>query len=141
LSLLAAAQELLRRPDPMAALPLLEQAARGDGTDQVEALRALWRVRTGLGQDAVAAAHARALLALRPRDEQARFLLGRSLILLGWPDLALRQLGLLAQPLPAWWRAMAGNTRPLLAKARGAARLACRAWREGQRDAPDFAGC
>lgn len=136
---LAAARRLLALPDPVAAIAPLEVAAAGSGMAQVEALRALARLRTGLGQDALAVAHGRALLALRPEDDQARFLLGRSLYRLGWPDLALRCFRALRPPVPAWWVAMTRDVAAELAAARAEARMACRGWRRGHRNPVKFA--
>ncbi|MGK7869380.1 glycosyltransferase [Falsiroseomonas sp. E2-1-a20] len=136
---LGRARHLLALPDPVAAIAPLEAAAAATGLTQVEALRALVRLRTGLGQDAVAAAHGRTLLALRPEDDQARFLLGRSLHLLGWPDLALRCFRALRAPVPAWWVAMTHDVAAELSAARLEALAACRAWRRGRRDAQKLA--
>jgi hypothetical protein len=136
---LRTARHLLALPDPVAAIPPLEVAASGEGIARIEALRALVRLRTGLGQDALAVAHGRALLALRPEDDQARFLLGRSLHLLGWPDLALRCFRALRPPVPAWWVAMTRDVAAELSAARQEALAACRVWRRGRRDAPKLA--
>jgi hypothetical protein len=133
------ARRLLAQPDHVAAIAPLERAATGGEVVRVEALRALVRLRTGLGQDALAACHGRELLAMRPADDQARFLLGRSLHLLGWPDLALACFRALRPPVPAWWVAMTHDVAAEVTAARAEARAACGAWRKGRLNPAKFA--
>jgi len=110
------------RPDPTGAIPFLLRAAETDAphNEQADAHVALGRIRTGLGQHVLAAEHYRAVLALRPAQAEARFLLGRALARMGWPDLALAQFALLPQPLGGWWRNGAQQAARQVKKARDA---------------------
>ena len=140
---LAAARALLlgtwlaRRPDPLAALPYLTSAAAdGPPNERVEALLRLGRLRAGLGQHLLVAAHLRDLLALRPGHAEACFLLARALFDLGWPDMALRALAGLGTAPAGWWAGVARDARAQLAEARIVARHGLGQLREGAAPAP-----
>lgn len=136
---LAEGQARVQRPDPLGALPFLTKAAtpQAPHNEQADAHAALGRIRTGLGQEALAAAHYRAILALRPTQPEAMFLLARALLRLDWPDLALRHFARLPQPIGGWWRAIARQASRRLAWARGEVRGAIARLRQaGDNPAP-----
>jgi hypothetical protein len=131
---LAEGQARLQRPDPLGALPFLDYATAPQApyNEQADAHAALARIRTGLGQDAVAEMHYRAILALRPTQPEAMFLLGRALLRLDWPDLALGRFALLPQPVGGWWRAILRQAERRIAWARGEVRAAIATLRAAQ---------
>jgi len=130
---LAEGQARLQRPDPLGALPYLLHAASPEAphNEQADAHAALGRIRTGLGQDSLAAEHYRAVLALRPTQPEARFLLGRALLKLGWPDLAVATLARLPGPIGGWWRDLVRQAGRRLSEARNQARQGIAVLRQG----------
>lgn len=138
---LAQGLALVQKPGPLAALPYLLHAASAEAphNEQVDAHAALGRIRTGLGQHALAAKHYTAILALRPSQLEARFLLGQAFLSLDWPDLALAHFRALPAPLGGWWRSTAQQAQRLLAAAREDIRQAILVFRQAQPASPDAA--
>uniref|UniRef100_UPI0022EA2CCF glycosyltransferase n=1 Tax=Falsiroseomonas oryzae TaxID=2766473 RepID=UPI0022EA2CCF len=120
---LLAARCLLDRPDPVRALSFALRAARPGGAAEtrIGALLLVGRIRTGLGQERLAAEAYRALLEVRPEHLEGRLLLGRMLVELGWFGLALEALAPLPRPLPGWWRQVEGWAEAGRLRARAAA--------------------
>lgn len=129
---------LLRKPDPLAAIAYLARAAEplGPRNEQADAHALLGRIHAGVGQDVAAVEHFRAVLALRPGQDEATVLLGQALARLGWPDLALARYARLTGPLGGPWRAMIAAAQRDLATARRTALKALAARRGGTPPAP-----
>jgi hypothetical protein len=135
LAALLAGQCLVRRPDPLGALPYLLRAAQGAAV-RGDALLSLARLRAGFGQHLLAAGHLRALLALQPDQREATFRLAQALQRAGWPDLARGALRPLeGRPGGGWWRPLARELDRELDAARAEIRAGLTAWRKG--DTPD----
>jgi hypothetical protein len=135
---LLAARCLLRRPDPLGAIAYLEYAAlpRHSRHEAADAHRLLGQLRSGFGEELVAAEHYRAALALQFNQPELRHLLARALLRAGWPDLALRQLALHGRRLPGAWRETSREAKRAMAAARAEAAERLSTWRRAGPPAP-----